>query len=102
MGVDIADALPEEPVQFNEAKYFFIVSDARPGQASQIAQDHFTRSQVAERQLANNERVGERVTIFEEANESGIVLSYVIDPDRSIDENHLEAGRRRGTDFMCG
>jgi hypothetical protein len=65
MGVDIADAAPEQRPAIDKAQHFLVGDDGRLWQSAQCSQKRIAPSQIAERQLADHERVPENLAAVE-------------------------------------
>ncbi len=76
-----------------------VVRNAYFRQCGQKGQDLFSVPEVATRQLADHERVGEDLFVLQERAKACTARSEVMDPNRGVDEDHavlLDRRRRMG------
>jgi len=81
VGVDPADALPEDPARLDEVKDLFILDRARLWQHGEQREDLAPASEVAARQLANDPGMAQSVAAIEELRQFGVPPTEVVDPD---------------------
>ena len=65
MGVDVADAAPEQRFAIDEVEHFPVRGAGRLRQPSQGAQNVITLPQIAECEFAHNERMPEHLSAAE-------------------------------------
>ena len=46
--------------------------------------------------IPNDERMGDNLPLVERSGKDGIIMTKMIDPDGSVDQDHAGSGRRRG------
>ena len=102
MGIDISDAAPKQPVLVDEMQNFGISGDAGLRQIHQCVQHDFTLTQVAQGQLADDKRMGQDRSSLEQRGERLLACAKMGDPNRRIDQDHADVGRRRGGAFRRG
>ena len=85
-----------ESVAINEPQNLFGRSDLRLRQILQIAKNKFALPQIAEGKFASHKRMTKNQTEVEQAHQRLVNGPQMLHPDRSIDQNHLRADRRRG------
>jgi hypothetical protein len=91
MGVDVADAAAEQFFTIDEPGHLLVRGD-------DCLRGHAERrplSQIAERKFARNKPVPENIAAVEQGGEPFIVGSQMIDPNRSVDQDHWRFNRRR-------
>jgi predicted nucleic acid-binding protein len=102
VGIDIADAAPEQRMTIDQAEHFLVLGNDRLRQVAQVAEKGIPRSQIAEREFADHKRVSEDLASVEERRELLIACVQMLDPDRCIDQDHSGFGRRRGIGLRSG
>src|SRR5258706_6537309 len=102
MGIDIADTQAEQLLPIDIGKRLSIAGDHCLRQILQGIQDHITLTQAAHRQFANNERVGQHAPTVQQAGKLCAVAAQMIDPYRTVDQDHAGSARRRGAAVAFG
>ncbi|MEA2756904.1 MAG: hypothetical protein QOJ54_3193 [Aliidongia sp.] len=81
MRVDIADTTPEQGVTVDESQNLCIGRAVGLGQIRQRGQHHVALPQIAERKLANDERMGQDHSGAKHRREIQVIRAQMIDPD---------------------
>src|SRR5271167_1321096 len=102
MGIDIADAASEQDLAIDQPEYFFVRGTDRLRQPLRDPYDVVTLPQIAQRELARDERMSENLAVAKQFAEYRVGRPQVFDPDRRIDQDHLGFGRRRGIGLRLG
>src|ERR1700680_1520556 len=102
MGIDIADAAPEQRFAIDEMHHLLVRSDGRLRQFVHGAKDDIGLPQIAEGELAQNIRMPENLAAVEQPTQRVIAGPQMVDPDRSVDQDHLARNRRRGAAARSG
>src|SRR6266436_3766906 len=102
MGIDIADAAAVKRFAIDELEHFQVRGAGRLRHPPQYPQNVVTLSQIAERKLAQHERMPEHPAVFEQRVEYRAGRPEMLDPDRRIDEDHPRFVRRRGISARSG
>jgi len=93
---------PCQTVTVNEGMNLVIVRDESWWQSAKRFKDEISLPKAAQRQLPNNERMGKNLPLAEWSAKGGIIVTKIIDPDGSIDQDHAGSGRRRGAASLWG
>ena len=96
MRIDVANATSEQPMILYEGMNFFIAGDESRGQSTKRLENDVSLPKAAQCQLPNYEGMGKNLPPVEQLGKGRIVMSKMIDPDRSVDQDHAGSGRRRG------
>jgi hypothetical protein len=84
MDIDIPDAAPEKRAAINQVEHFFVRRDGCLGQLPLRVQNEITLPEIAERELANHERMSENRSTFEQTLDCSITEPQMVYPDRCI------------------
>lgn len=96
MDIDISDTAPEQSVTLDETQDFRIGGDASTGQTQQGVHDDLAMTEITQSKFTENARMRENHSGIEQAGEHLITRAKMIDPNRGVNQDHLEPGRRRG------
>src|SRR5271157_1734781 len=102
MRVDIADAAPEERMTVNKGEDFRLRRDGGGRQVRESGQHGDPLTQGAQSQFADDEGVRQNPTGLEQLGQRRVSGPQVINPYRSIDQDHAPAGRRLGGALRSG
>jgi hypothetical protein len=102
MHVDISDTSTHQRLLLDEFQHLGVGCNRRVWQPSEKAQNLFTIADISARELANDERVNQDLVTLEQGDEVWLTSAKVIDPDRSVDENHDDLGLLLGIAFNPG
>ena len=101
MCIDIADARAGKCLDLDKSKNLVVGRDQGFRQFFQIRQDLAAIRESAECQFPDNERMGKNLPLLEKFDETRIVSTKMINPDRRVDQDH-NSTLRRGTSFRSG
>ena len=100
MRIDVTNAFYVQFAAFNKFKNLFAGRDHRHGQIPQQPQDQDTVSQAAASNFTQHKGVHENSALFEQLGELRVSGAEMINPDRGVNEDQVEASRRlRGAAF---
>jgi len=102
MDVNIADAEAVETIGFNEAQHLVVLSSDSLRHLPQGAQNRRAVSQISQRQLSDHKWVDQHAPLFQQTHEVWTGRAEMINPDRSVDQDHAGSGLRRGAAFRSG
>lgn len=88
MGIDISDAAAEKRSAIDEVEDLVIRRYGGLGQLSQSAEHNITFAQITESELARDKAMPEYLSAVEQMGEHTITGPQVVDPDRSIYQDH--------------
>jgi hypothetical protein len=100
--IDVTNAAPKKNLSFDKIKDFRIGGDIHRWQKPHRSEDIVALPEIAKCHFTYNERVHQDLSAIEKLRQFSLTSAQVIDPNRCVDQNHLDAGRRRGTAFSFG
>ena len=95
MRIGIADPNPEQCVPADEMPGFHICRHHGLGQIFQQFQNRLALTQIAERQFADHERMGEHLAPVQQSRQPWVTRTQVVDPNRTVDKDHLGKIKQR-------
>ena len=99
MGIDVAYSAPKQRMVVDEMENLRVRGDACMGQAGQRVQHDFALTQIAQGKFADDKGVRQDRSRIEQRGEGLVAHPQMLDPDRRIDQDHIEPDRRRGGAF---
>jgi hypothetical protein len=95
VGIDVSDAESMKSVLRDEMENFRIRGDGRLWQILQRPENNVPLPQIAQSQLTDYEGMTEDLTVVEQVAQRLVRGAEVVNPDRSVDEDHAGLRRRR-------
>ena len=102
MHINEPEASTPDGLALDEYEYFRVASDGRDRKFVEYGQDLGPIAQIPAGKLPDNERMREHILHFQLSEKSPIFRAKVIDPDRSVHQDHCRLDRRLGIDSSCG
>lgn len=96
MNIDITDAEAMKLMPVYEVQDFRRRGKWRLRQILQGIQYSSARTQISQSKLTDHERMRQNFSRIEKAFEHRVFHPQMVNPNRSIDEDHARLGRRRG------
>lgn len=102
MRVDISDAGARQGVSLDHRQHLLVVSQRGLRQVGDKADDRDTVAHGAEGNLPGHARMAENPVVLQQALEPWVGRTDVVDPDRTVGQNHSGSDRRRGAAVASG
>src|SRR3972149_7798162 len=97
MSIDITDTPAHQAVPFDEEQYLVIGGDRNSRKILQQGQNRFAVLQIATGEFADDKRMRQRPAGVQQFHQRRLTGAQVVNPNRTINQDHAGSDRRRGT-----